>query len=119
MLLVGENNATFGDQKDDLSNSYLLGNDKYPQNREGLVRILNTWKRSKKKQSTTKTTTTVKDEVVFVQREADSDKKNGKRVKAERAEQCQHCRKKDGHCINECPDLSHQKMYQNKKDSTE
>ena len=47
MIFVWANNAKFGELNDDLSNSYLLGDDKYPKNRVGLVGLLNNWKGSK------------------------------------------------------------------------
>ena len=45
-------------------------------------------------------TTAVKDEVEFIQKDADSDNKNGKRLNAVCEKQCHHCGKKDGHWIN-------------------
>ena len=48
MLLVGANIAKFGELKDEFSISYLIGDDQYPKNREGMVSILNSWKESKK-----------------------------------------------------------------------
>ena len=41
MLLVGDKNAKFRDIKDDLSNSYLIGDDQYPKKREGIFGLLN------------------------------------------------------------------------------
>ena len=41
MISVGANNEKFGELKDDLSNSYLLGENQYPKNREVLVGLLN------------------------------------------------------------------------------
>ena len=64
MILVGENNAKFGDIKDNLSNSYLIKKDHYPNNRAGLVSLLNNWK-GYNKQPTTKNTTTVQHKVAF------------------------------------------------------
>ena len=88
MLFVGTTNAKFGNLKDDLSNSYLLGDDQYPKNMEGIVSLLKNWKGYRKQNPTTTNTTTVQEEVAFLQNEADSDAKNGKRVNAAGEEQC-------------------------------
>ena len=79
VILVGSNNAKFGELKDDLSNSYLLRDDQYPKNREGLIRLLKKFKGSKK-QPTTTNTTTAQYGVVFIKKYSDSDNNNGKRV---------------------------------------
>ena len=79
MISVGANNEKFGELKDDLSNSYLLGENQYPKNREGLIRLLKKFKGSKK-QPTTTNTTTAQYGVVFIKKYSDSDNNNGKRV---------------------------------------
>ena len=48
----------------------------------------------------------MQDEVAFVQKDLDSEGKNGKRVNAVGKEQCHHFRNNDGHWIYECPDIS-------------
>ena len=106
MLLAGSKNAKFGDIKDELSNSYLIRDNHYPNNREGIVSITNNWKGSNKQQPTTTNNTTVQDEVEFVQKYAEIDDKNGKRVNAAGEEKCHHYGKRDGHWIYECPDIS-------------
>ena len=116
MILVGANNVKFGELKDNLSNSYLIGEYQYPKNREGLVSILNNWKGSKKQQLTTNNTATLREKVSFVQKYSDRDGKNGKRVNEVGEEQCHHCKKKDGHWIYECPDLSPDNRDKIKKD---
>ena len=63
--------------------------------------------------------TTIQEEVELLQKDAYSDGKNGKRVNADGKEQCHHCGKKDGHWINDCPDISPEKREQIKKDSAE
>ena len=57
MLLVGEKNANFGDMKDNLSNSYLIKEDHYHNNRAGIVSLLINWKGYNKQPTTTNTTT--------------------------------------------------------------
>ena len=57
MLLVGEKNVNFGDMKDNLSNSYLIREDHYPNNRAGIVSLLINWKGYNKQPTTTNTTT--------------------------------------------------------------
>ena len=118
MLLVGENHAKFGDIKDNLSNSYLIKKDHYPNNRAGLVSLLNNWN-GYNKQPTIKNTTTVKHKVASAKKDEDKNYKNGKRVNAEGKEQCHHCGKKYGKCINSCPDLSTVKWEHIKKDLRE
>ena len=103
---MDENNAKFGEIKDDLYSSYLLRDNQYPNNREGIVSITNNWKGSNKQQPTTTNNTTVQDEVEFVQKYAEIDDKNGKRVNAAGEEKCHHYGKRDGHWIYECPDIS-------------
>ena len=87
--------------KDELFNSYLLEDDQYPTNREGLVSLLNNWKGSKRQQPTTMNTTTVKYEVVFVQKDAYIGDKHSKRVNAGGEEHCHHCWNKYGQWIDE------------------
>ena len=57
--------------------------------------------------------------MAFAKKDADKNYKTGKRVNAAGEEQCHHCGKKYGHCINECPDLSTVKSEQIKKYLTE
>ena len=100
MILVGAKNAKFGDLKDNLSNSYLLGDYQYHKNRGGVVSLINNCKGSKKQQPTTTNTTTVQYKVEFVQKYANRDDKNGKRVNTEGKEECHHCWNKCGHWID-------------------
>ena len=98
---MGAKNAKFADINDNLSNSHLLRDNKYPENRDSLVILLGNWKGSNKQQPTTKNMTTMQDKVEFVQKDAESNNKNGKRMNAAGEEQCHHCGKKDGHWIYE------------------
>ena len=61
----------------------------------------------------------MQDEVAFLQKDADSNDKNDKIVNPSGKEQCHHYRKKDGHCINECPYISPYNREHIKKDWTE
>ena len=109
MLLMRENNAKFGEPKNDFSNSYLLGDDQYTKNREGIFIPLNNCKGSKKQQPITMNTNTIKDEVALVEKYTDIHVNNGKRVTAAGEEKCQHCEKNYGHCIDKLTDLSPEK----------
>ena len=96
---MGANNAKFGEMKDNLYNNYLLRDDQYPKNREVLVVLINNCTGSKNQQTTTNTTT-MQDEVVFIQKDADSNDKKGKRVNVAGKEQCYHSGNSYGHWIN-------------------
>ena len=109
MLLMRANNEKFGEPKNDFSNSYLLRDDQYTKNREGIFILLNNWKGSKKQQPITMNTNTINDEVALVEKYTDIHVNNGKRVTAAGEEQCQHYEKKYGHCIDKLTDLSPEK----------
>ena len=48
IMLVGENAVRFGELKDDLFSSYLLGGDKYPKTREDVMGLMKNYKGLKK-----------------------------------------------------------------------
>ena len=57
--------------------------------------------------------------MAFLKKNTDGNHKNGKIVSKAGEEQCHHCRKKNGHWIDECPDLAPDKRDHIKKDRLE